>query len=93
MLPSAVACLPHPPACPPAVKGYAWSGGGQGIIRVDVSADGGKTWHTAELKKVPQKRGGGVVATLPCTVLQLVSCMLLMPQNRGEWVWGGLLSL
>jgi hypothetical protein len=45
------------PACPPAVKGYAWSGGGQGIIRVDVSADGGKTWHTAELKKVPQKRG------------------------------------
>lgn len=58
---------PHPrPALPPlpgplrrcaAVKGYAWSGGGQGIIRVDVSADGGKTWHTAELQKVPQKRG------------------------------------
>lgn len=41
------------------VKGYAWSGGGQGIIRVDVSADGGKTWHTAELKKVPQKPGRG----------------------------------
>ncbi|KAI3434691.1 hypothetical protein D9Q98_002754 [Chlorella vulgaris] len=41
------------------VKGYAWSGGGQGIIRVDVSADGGETWHTAELQKVPQKRGRG----------------------------------
>ncbi len=40
-----------------AVKGYAWSGGGQGIIRVDVSADGGKTWHDAQLHKVPQKRG------------------------------------
>ncbi|KAL4433958.1 hypothetical protein ABPG75_000399 [Micractinium tetrahymenae] len=41
------------------IKGYAWSGGGQGIIRVDVSADGGKTWHNAELQKVPQKRGRG----------------------------------
>jgi len=46
----------------PAVKGYAWSGGGQGIIRVDVSADGGKTWHTANLQKVPQKRGAGFAA-------------------------------
>jgi hypothetical protein len=44
-----------------AVKGYAWSGGGQGIIRVDVSADGGETWHTAELQKVPQKRGEAAV--------------------------------
>lgn len=32
------------------VRGYAWSGGGRGIIRVDVSADGGKTWHVAELQ-------------------------------------------
>jgi len=32
------------------VRGLAWSGGGRGIVRVDVSADGGKTWHTAELK-------------------------------------------
>ena len=31
------------------VRGYAWSGGGRGIIRVDVSADGGKTWHNAEI--------------------------------------------
>jgi len=33
------------------VRGFAWSGGGRGIVRVDVSADGGKTWHTAELKE------------------------------------------
>lgn len=32
------------------VKGYAWSGGGRGINRVDVSADGGKTWKTADLQ-------------------------------------------
>ncbi|KAL3276451.1 hypothetical protein HHI36_011832 [Cryptolaemus montrouzieri] len=29
------------------VKGYAWSGGGQDIVRVDVTCDGGKTWHVA----------------------------------------------
>lgn len=31
------------------MKGYAWSGDGKGIIRVDVSADGGKSWTAAEL--------------------------------------------
>eukprot|EP01034_Spumella_vulgaris_P021989 gene21989-28076_t len=30
-------------------QGYAYSGGGRGIIRVDVSADGGATWTTAAL--------------------------------------------
>ncbi|KAI9979654.1 hypothetical protein PInf_028189 [Phytophthora infestans] len=29
--------------------GYAWSGGGRNIIRVDISVDGGKTWTPAEL--------------------------------------------
>ena len=33
------------------VRGFAWSGGGRGIVRVDVSADDGATWHTAELKE------------------------------------------
>ncbi len=31
------------------VEGYCYSGGGRRIVRVDVSADGGKTWHQAEL--------------------------------------------
>lgn len=30
--------------------GYAWSGGGREVIRVDVSADGGKSWKGANLK-------------------------------------------
>jgi sulfite oxidase len=29
------------------LEGYAWSGGGQKIVRVDVTADGGKVWHVA----------------------------------------------
>jgi len=32
------------------VKGYAWAGGGRGIVRVDVSADGGRTWGVATLR-------------------------------------------
>lgn len=35
-------------------KGYAYSGGGREIIRVDVSADGGKTWIPAELTESKQ---------------------------------------
>ena len=31
------------------LRGFAWSGGGREIVRVDVSADGGKTWHMAEI--------------------------------------------
>ena len=37
-------------------RGYAWSGGGRGIVRVDVSADGGKTWVEAELNQTSQRR-------------------------------------
>lgn len=32
------------------VKGYAWSGGGNKIVRVDVTADNGKTWYVAKLQ-------------------------------------------
>jgi sulfite oxidase len=35
------------------VRGWAWSGGGRAIIRVDVSHDEGKTWSTAELLPPP----------------------------------------
>ena len=31
------------------IRGYAIAGGGRGIVRVDVSMDGGNTWHTAAL--------------------------------------------
>ncbi|KAI8617607.1 Oxidoreductase, molybdopterin-binding domain-containing protein [Chytriomyces sp. MP71] len=39
------------------VKGFAWSGGGRGIVRVDVSADGGQTWVDARLRKPGQMEG------------------------------------
>ena len=31
------------------IRGYAWSGGGSRIIRVDVTFDEGKTWTEAEI--------------------------------------------
>ncbi|KIX05008.1 uncharacterized protein Z518_05880 [Rhinocladiella mackenziei CBS 650.93] len=31
------------------VEGYAYSGGGRRVVRVDVSADGGKSWHQATI--------------------------------------------
>ena len=37
------------PTEPIAVQGYAYSGGGRAIARVDVSLDGGKTWGQADL--------------------------------------------
>ncbi|USW59134.1 Putative oxidoreductase, molybdopterin-binding domain, eukaryotic molybdopterin oxidoreductase [Septoria linicola] len=36
---------------PVRVNGFAFSGGGRKIVRVDVSADGGKTWRQACLRK------------------------------------------
>lgn len=41
------------------ISGYAASGGGRGIERVDVSVDGGKTWMEASRH---QKRGIHYVA-------------------------------
>lgn len=38
------------------IKGFAWSGGGRGIIRVDISCDGGKTWNMAELKEGSEQK-------------------------------------
>ena len=46
-----------------AVKGYAFSGNGQGIIRVDVSIDDGKTWVSADLQKPGQEPGRWVMGT------------------------------
>ncbi|XP_058130272.1 sulfite oxidase, mitochondrial [Anopheles ziemanni] len=41
------------------VKGYAWSGGGSAVIRVDLSADGGKTWVVANLEETELGTGPG----------------------------------
>ena len=38
------------------VRGYAYSGGGQAVIRVDVSIDGGETWTTADLEPIHKRR-------------------------------------
>ena len=37
------------------VQGFAWSGGGRGIVRVDVSGDDGATWVTATLGQGSQQ--------------------------------------
>lgn len=37
------------------VIGYAWSGGGRGIIRVEVSIDGGDHWQAAQLIHDPEQ--------------------------------------
>jgi hypothetical protein len=36
------------------VRGYAWSGGGVGVIRVEVTADGGSSWTPAQLQGLEQ---------------------------------------
>lgn len=40
------------------VRGFAWSGGGRAVIRVDVTADGGETWHTATLEPTEEHEDG-----------------------------------
>jgi sulfite oxidase len=40
------------------VAGYAWSGGGRAVARVDVSADGGRTWAPAELSAPADNKPG-----------------------------------
>jgi len=45
---SVTSCTTDPATGELIVKGYAWSGGGRKILRVDLTTDGGKTWVTAE---------------------------------------------
>lgn len=40
------------------LRGYAWSGGGVPVARVDVSADGGATWHVADTVGQETRVGG-----------------------------------
>jgi sulfite oxidase len=39
-------------------SGWAWSGGGRNIVRVDVTGDEGESWATAELKDGSQQKSG-----------------------------------
>lgn len=36
------------------LSGYAWSGGGRKVIRVDITTDEGKTWTQAKLQPKPE---------------------------------------
>ena len=49
----------HVASAPVTVQGYAYSGGGREIIRVDVSLDGGKNWDQAELLSDCDADAGG----------------------------------
>lgn len=48
---------PAPPTQYVEARGYAFSGNGQRIVRVDVSADDGKSWTTASLQQETAKPG------------------------------------
>ncbi|XP_046685969.1 sulfite oxidase, mitochondrial [Homalodisca vitripennis] len=37
------------------LKGYAFSGGGHQVVRVDITADKGQSWHTAQLIQEPTR--------------------------------------
>lgn len=39
------------------VCGYAWSGGGRRIVRVDLTIDKGKNWHVADLEQEDEPDG------------------------------------
>lgn len=59
------------------VQGYALAGGGRAVVRVDVSADGGETWISAELKPTNQ--------TLNRTwAWTLWEASLPVPKGKGE---------
>eukprot|EP00752_Nemacystus_decipiens_P016390 g14652.t1 len=59
------------------VKGYAVAGGGRAVVRVDVSADGGETWTTAELKPTSQP----LYRTWAWTLWE---ASLPVPKDKGE---------
>lgn len=46
-------------------RGYAWSGGGREVVRVDVSLDGGRTWQLARLRGGEEEVGEGREAAPP----------------------------
>ena len=58
------------------VRGYAYSGGGQAVIRVDVSCDGGQTWTTAELEPIQKRRYRSEILSSPMHTILPHSCQM-----------------
>jgi hypothetical protein len=74
------------------VRGYAWSGGGCDVVRVDVSADGGASWQPTRLFKVPgQKPGRAWAWTLwevSMSALASMHCLVeVIPCSGYEALW------
>ncbi|XP_055373070.1 sulfite oxidase, mitochondrial [Condylostylus longicornis] len=40
------------------IKGYAWSGGGNKVVRVDITADGGDNWIVADIIRQGEEQPG-----------------------------------
>eukprot|EP00039_Didymoeca_costata_P015873 m.275784 g.275784 ORF g.275784 m.275784 type:complete len:649 (+) comp16295_c0_seq2:1254-3200(+) len=52
------------------LRGVAWSGGGRGVCRVEVSIDGGKTFTSAKLQNRPHEMQSKVQSDAPCPMPQ-----------------------
>ena len=63
---------------PVEVAGYAYSGGGREIVRVDVSVDGGRTWDQAELLDAPARDYDAAEETQKKHVVA---------RGRRDWAW------
>lgn len=79
--------------CACAVRGYAFSGGGRNIIRVDVSPDGGRTWHVATLDNPGQLPYRCLPATMritkPTTAMTSAQTCVTCPvrHKHGSWLY------
>ncbi|CAH8561849.1 unnamed protein product [Dicrocoelium dendriticum] len=62
------------------VRGYAFSGGGRGILSVRVTTDDGKTWHEASLRPISPPAGIDP-SHLPSDDLALTH------RTRQQWAW------
>ncbi|KAK6621588.1 hypothetical protein RUM44_001395 [Polyplax serrata] len=62
------------------IKGYAWSGGGKRIVRVDVSSDKGKSWHVADLEQTNDNNSRHWSWTL-------WSILLPVPESNKVEIW------
>jgi sulfite oxidase len=71
------------------LKGYALSGGGRSIIRVDLSVDGGKSWFTANLQQTKENEisdNQDQTPTTPNQSQEEPKEMVLDSYNR-SWGW------